>query len=567
VIPSVTKPRGPVRHAVLPLVVALTFSSAAAPAGGAAATQRLIVGFVEGTGTAAAGALDAALLKRLTGRAGMPLTPLHVMSYNARVFSLPQRVPEAVAAALAERLAADPAVAYAMPDRVMKPAFVPNDPFYARQWSLFEDAGGIRMPDAWDQERGDATIVIAQLDTGILAHADIDAARSVPGYDFISDPHMANDGDGRDPDPADPGDWVAAGECGSGKPADASSWHGTQVAGVIAAASDNGVGITGVNHGSRRLMVRVLGKCGGFTSDIVDGMRWAAGLPVPGVPDNANPARVVNLSLGGVGPCSPLEQDAIDEMNARGVAVVVAAGNGSGDIADQNPANCQGVIAVAATTRSGALATYSRTGAGVTLSAPGGDAADGLLALSNAGLSAPAADDYQSVAGTSFATAEVSGIVGLMLSINGDLNPQQVRDILVQSARGFPDASCNTTVCGAGIVDAAAALSQAVATTGNPDADGDGVKDINDLCPGTPAGVAVDADGCSVLQRNSTAGGGGDGGGGGGGGCALGHGAGSDPLLPLLALFSLLGPLRHRGPGARDFSSPRRSCAGPCGRN
>jgi serine protease len=562
-----------IRLAVLLCATALSFPSAGAYAGGPPSTHRLIVRFVNpGDGATQAG-VDAALLRRLNGRAGMALKPLHAMSYNARVFALPQRVPEAVAAAMAARLAADPAVAYAIPDRVMKPLFVPNDPLYARQWNLYEDTGGVRLPDAWDQEHGSPAIVIAQLDTGILAHADIDPARSVPGYDFISDRDMANDGDGRDADPADPGDWVAAGECGSGEPAEASSWHGTQVAGVIAAATDNGAGIAGVNHGSRRLVARVLGKCGGFTSDIVDAMRWAAGLQVPGVPDNVYPVRVINLSLGGDGPCTRLQQDAIDEVNARGVVVVAAAGNGWGDVADQNPANCRGVITVAATTRGGARADYTNTGSGVALSAPGGDAADGLLVLSNSGSTVAAADDYQSVAGTSFATAQVSGIAGLMLSINADLNPQQVHGILAQSARAFPDASCNSLLCGAGIVDAGADVLQSVTTLGSPDADADGVKDVSDLCPGTPAGVPVDTDGCSALQLNSAdSGGGGGGGSGGGGGCTLRRaGGGFDPLLALLVFFSGLGLIVRRHPGLRPscpaFSSPRRSCAGRCGRS
>jgi serine protease len=289
----------------------------------------------------------------------------------------------------------------------------------------------------------------------------------------------------------------------------------------------------------------VLGKCGGYTSDIVDALRWAAGLRVPGVPDNTHPARVINLSLGGEGPCSRLEQDAIDEVNARGTVVVAAAGNGSGDVGDQNPANCRGVIAVAATTRSGARAAYTNTGSEVALSAPGGDAADDVLVLSNEGLTVAAADDYLQVAGTSFSTAQVSGIAGLMLSINGDLNPRQVHDLLVQSARAFPDASCNARLCGAGIVDAAAAVQLSVTTPGNPDADADGVKDVNDECPDTPAGVSVDADGCSVLQL-SAANSGGGGGGGGGGGCALGRAGGFDPLLPLLLLFSALAPVVRR---------------------
>jgi serine protease len=540
------KPGRRIPLAALVLAATLSLLCAAANAVDSPKTNRLIVSFVNPADGGTPAGINAALLGRLNGRAGTVLTPLHAMSYNARVFALPQRVPEAVAARMAERLAGDPAVAYALPDRVMKPLFVPNDTRYAEQWNLFEDAGGVRLPDAWDLERGIPEIVIAQLDTGILVHADLDPARWAPGYDFISDRDMANDGDGRDADPADPGDWVTAGECGSGEPAEASSWHGTQVAGIIGATTDNGEGIAGVNHGSRLLMARVLGKCGGYTSDIVDALRWAAGLHVKGVPDNAHPARVINLSLGGDGPCDIHEQTAIDEVNARGTVVVAAAGNESGDVADQNPANCRGVITVAATTRSGARAAYTNTGSEVDLSAPGGDAADGVLVLSNEGLTVAAEDDYLQVAGTSFSTAQVSAIAGLMLSINGDLNPRQVHDLLVQSARTFPDASCNFQLCGAGIVDAGAAVQQSVTTTGNPDADGDGVKDVNDLCPDTPAGVSVDADGCSVLQLNAANSGGG--GGGGGGGCSLGRAGGFDPLLPLL-LFSALVPILRRRPG------------------
>jgi len=169
-----------------------------------------------------------------------------------------------------------------------------------------------------------------------------------------------------------------------------------------------------------------------------------------------------------------------------------------------------------------------------------------VLVLSNTGSTVAAADDYLTVSGTSFSTAQVSGIAGLMLSINGDLNPQQVHDLLVQSARPFPDASCNSQLCGAGIVDAAAAVQQSATTQGDPDADADGVKDINDLCPDTPAGVSVDPDGCSVLQLNAANNGGG---GGGGGGCALGRAVGSDPLLPLLLLLSALGLIVRRHPG------------------
>ena len=208
-----------IRLAAVLLAAALSFPCAGANAGGSPMTHRLIVRFVNPADGGTQAGLNAALLGRLNGRAGTVLTPLHAMSYDAWVFALPQRVPESVAAALAARLADDPAVAYALPDRVLKPAFVPNDSRYAQQWNLFEDAGGVRMPAAWDLERGVPEIVIAQLDTGILAHEDLDPARWLPGYDFISDRDRANDGDGRDADPTDPGDWVTAGECGSGEPA------------------------------------------------------------------------------------------------------------------------------------------------------------------------------------------------------------------------------------------------------------------------------------------------------------------------------------------------------------
>jgi serine protease len=444
-------------------------------------------------------------------------------------------MPEDMAAGIAARLAADPAIAYAEPDRLHRPLLVPNDPLYGQQWNLFEDAGGARLPGAWDRERGAPTIIIALLDNGILDHVDLDPARLVPGYDFISDPEIANDGDGRDADPADPGDWTAAGECIPGEPAAASTWHGIKVAGLVGAATDNGAGIAGVTHGTLLLMVRVLGRCGGFTSDIVDAMRWAAGLPVPGVADNANPARVLNLSFGGQGRCSRSEQEAIDDVTARGTVVIAAAGNNAGDVALTSPASCRGVVTVAATTRAGARATYTNTGTGVDVSAPGGDAGNGIPVLTNTGDTIPAADGFSLAAGTSYATAHVSGIAALMLSVNADLNPLQVADILAASARPFADASCDPSLCGSGIVDAEAAVQLAASTQGQPDSDNDGVNDVADLCPGTRPGEAVDAEGCSDRQLNGNGGGGG-----GGGGCAVSHVRAVDPLLLLLLLVAIV---------------------------
>ena len=530
------------------LAVSLLALTPVAEAGSPALTDRLIVKFKTLADAVPLEDGPARRLERLNSRAGMTLSRGRAMSADAWVYILPERVPEDVAARVAAHLAAAPAVEYAEPDRLLKPLFVPNDSLFDQQWNLFEDAGGARLPDAWDRERGAANIVIALVDTGILNHSDLDPGRLVPGYDFISDPSMANDGDGRDADPADPGDWAAAGECSPGDPAYDSLWHGTQIAGLISAATDNAAGIAGVTHGTRVLMTRALGKCGGFVSDIVDAMRWAAGLPVSGVPDNANPARVINLSFGGEGACTRVQQDAIDDVNARGVVVMAAAGNEAADVADMSPASCRGVVTVSATTRGGGRAAYTNTGAEVDVSAPGGDVNDGILVLSNAGETIPAADIFSRGAGTSYATAHVSGIAALMLSVNADLSPQQVENILVASTRPFADASCNPLICGSGIVDASAAVQLAGATQGQPDGDNDGVKDIVDLCPDTRAGDPVDADGCSDRQLNANAAGGGggggggdgDGGGGGGGGCSMSHGTVTDPLLPLLMLVAVL---------------------------
>jgi len=222
---------------------------------------------------------------------------------------------------------------------------------------------------------------------------------------------------------------------------------------------------------------------------------------------------------------------------------MVAAGNAAGDVDKQSPANCNGVVTVAATTRSGGRATYTNVGAGIDVSAPGGDFSDGLPVPSNDGDTIPAADNFLLVAGTSYATAQVSGVAALMLSVNEDLNPLQVRDILTGSARPFADSSCDQLICGSGIVDANAAVLRAASTLGQPDSDNDGVRDVEDLCPDTRADELVDADGCSDRQL-----GGNDGGGGGGGGCTVSAATVFDPLFPLLllvAVLRLVGGRRH----------------------
>lgn len=411
-------------------------------------------------------------LQALSTSADVDLSYLRTLSSGSIVVTLPEKRSLIEAIAIARKLHADPRVLYAEPDRWMRPLLVPNDGLFFQQWHYYEDTGGIRAPEAWEITTGDGEVVVAVIDTGILPHADL-ADRIIPGYDFVSDPLIANDGDGRDSDPGDPGDWVTPVESHTPGgpfedcPARSSSWHGTHVSGTVAAISDNGLGVAGVNWGVRLLPVRVLGKCGGFLSDLVDGMRWAAGLAVPGVPDNPVPAQVLNLALGGSGsgPCSITQQLAILEIVASGKVIVVAAGNENRDVANSSPANCIGVISVGATTRSGGRAPYSNFGGlgSITLSAPGGlqffpNDGNGVLSTLNTGTTLPQQDDFRFYSGTSMATAQVSGVVSLMLSINPQLTPDQVIQKLQTSARAFPDGSCQPPLCGAGIVDAGAAV-------------------------------------------------------------------------------------------------------------
>jgi len=442
-----------------------------------------------------------AAVQSLSVTAGITLAHARRMSGQADVVRLPRRMSIAEADEIAARLSADPAVEYVVPDRKMYPMRLPNDPKMniTEQWHYFGPSegsfGGINLPEAWDVTTGNPAVTVAVIDTGLVPHADIDdnlldgAGRVLPGYDFVSDPLRANDGDGRDADPTDPGDWVSAEDITPGSPFEGctsmnSSWHGTHVAGTIGALTDNGVGVAGVNWESRILPVRVLGKCGGYESDVIDGMRWAAGLPVPDVPANTNPAHVLNLSLGGNGPCDSAFQEAIDEIIAAGKVIVVAAGNEAQDVANSAPANCSGVIAVAAVARNGQRAWYSNFGSGITISAPGGDqyvpTDMQVLSTSNTGFKgpdpSPGGDRYVAHQGTSMATPHVTGVVSLMLSLDSNLIPAQVVRRLQETARPFPAGTgrdCTTTTCGAGIVDAAAVLalgaqiSAPVANAGN----------------------------------------------------------------------------------------------------
>ena len=429
--------------------------TAESSSGFSASTDQLIVRFRDAS---VANARAPQEVQRLANRLGESVQHRRSMSGRSEILKLARGYTRQEAQALARKLAADPAVEFAEPDLWMVPLATPNDSYYAQQWDLYESVGGINAPAAWDRTTGSAAITIAVLDTGLLPHADLNG-RKVAGYDFITDLAIANDGDARDSDPSDPGDWGCNGSY--------SSWHGTHVAGTIGAAANNGQGIAGINWVSGIQPIRVLGRCGGYTSDIIDGMRWAAGIPIAGVPANPTPARVLNLSLGGSGGCGTSYQNAVNDVVARGTVVVVAAGNSGIDASNATPASCNGVIAVGATTRSGGRASYSNFGSQVAISAPGSS----ILSTVNTSTTVPAADAYTFYSGTSMAAPHVAGVVSLMLSLNPALTPAQIKTMLQSSARAFPigtGTDCSTTFCGAGILNAAAALAAVAPMTPPP---------------------------------------------------------------------------------------------------
>jgi serine protease len=439
-------------------------------------TDRIIIKYRGSVTAAAASATPAqrGALHRgaqdVAARSGLTMKLVRVGFNDTHVMRLDRRLAHADAQRLAQAIAAaDADVEYAEADRVLHPMFTPNDTQYGQQWHYYEATGGLNLPPAWDKSTGSG-VVVAVIDTGYRPHADL-AANILPGYDMIADTTISNDGNARDSDAKDPGDAVVAGECGGGQPTqdESSSWHGTHVAGTIAALSNNGSGVAGVAFNAKVVPVRVLGKCGGYTSDIADGMVWASGGSVSGLPVNAHPARVINMSLGGSGTCDTTSQNAINSARSRGTVVVVAAGNSNADSANFSPASCTGVISVAAVNRSGGRAYYSNFGAKVDLAAPGGDmrtsAANGILSTLNAGTKAPGADNYAYYQGTSMATPHVAGVVALMLSKNPALTPDDVETKLKATTRAFP-ATCSQ--CGTGIVNASAAVDAAGGSTPPP---------------------------------------------------------------------------------------------------
>ena len=429
--------------------------------------------------------LEASDASGLSKHAKVPLSVLRRMSGGAHVLKMEQRVTLSEARVIAARLMHnDSSIEYAEPDLRVHPLFTPTDPDYATyQWSFFAPAGankgGANLPLAWDLTRGSSSVVVAVIDNGYRQH--IDFAPLLPGYDFITDPTLSNDGNGRDTDAQDPSDSVVADECYPGSPPRTGHWHGTAMVGYIAGLVNNGRYGTGVAPGVKILPARVIGKCGGLTSDVVDGMRWAAGLSVPGVPSNPNRANILSISIGAEASCNALGafQSAVTEIVNAGKVIVVAAGNGQLNPGLEAPANCNGVIAVTAHAIDGDLAQYANVSPQVALSAPGGGCGKlafqstcftesdpnglGTYGYTNTGLTSPGADSFRLGEGSSGSAAEVAGVAALLLSVKPTLTPAQVRSILQSSARPFPAGTWCTTaaatgLCGAGLLDANAAL-------------------------------------------------------------------------------------------------------------
>lgn len=507
--------------------------------------DRLIVKLRTPKAVALSTTMDATRAQALAKSAGTGMKALRVMAGGAHLMQLERAVPLSEARAMSARLAQDEAVEYAEPDVRFKALVVPNEPRYTQwQWNLFAPAssytagtvttpatGGANLPPAWDYTTGSDAVVVAIIDSGIVNHPDLNGAaiastyapsgRFLPGYDFVSANALglpanfvANDGNGRDADASDPGDWITAqektqypDECtmdGETAPYEASesSWHGSHVAGVVAATANNGLGIAGIGWNVKLLPIRALGKCGGSLSDIEEAVRWAAGLAVTGVPANPYPAQVINLSLGGGDTCGPTMQSAVSAAIAAGAVIVAATGNGS-DVNTISPANCNGAIGVTAHTINGENADYANVGMGTTLSAPGGGSPvqlgrgettdrpgfDGRYIFSTvlfgattptsqASGSADSGAAYAGFAGTSAAAPQVAGVAALLKSSVPAATPANIRSFLL-NVRPYPTGSACAPggglagMCGAGLLDAGLALG----STGN------------DAAPAAAAGV------------------------------------------------------------------------------
>jgi serine protease len=462
----------------------------------------------------------------LAGRVHLNVTKSRQLTPSMHVMYLQKTLYGADVDAVLKALRADPAVKFADVDQRRYPLVLPDDPLFypstnaAGQWFMLtpstltatSDASATDAVSAWAITTGSTGTVIADVDTGVrFEHPDLlrtgFGGRLLPGYDFVSEDQnpttgaalgtylMANDGDGWDPDPSDPGDWISASDQtsvlfpASSCPVADSTWHGTRVMGILGALTNNGIGIAGMSWNPHLLPVRALGKCGGYDSDIIVGMQWAAGMSVAGVPNNPYPADIINLSVGGSGSCPSDYADAVATLTGMGVLIVASAGNASGPV--EAPGNCAGVLGVAGLRNVGTKVGYSSFGPEVGVAAAAGNCGNASGAClksidttTNSGLTTPADSIYTNELdpnlGTSFSAPIVTGIAALMRAVNANLTPAQLIARIEASASAFPqpaglpvcpnadattgECACpnDGSECGAGMVNALQAVNAAL---------------------------------------------------------------------------------------------------------
>jgi serine protease len=451
------------------------------------------------TGEAAANAA----VSKFAARAGAKVLETRALVAGMSTLRLEPKIGESFAEQLA-RVRSDPDVEFAVPDERRFPHAVPSDPLFTGQWYLQNvQPAAINAQAAWDTSVGSTGIVIAVIDTGILySHPDLKRAnlggRVLPGYDFITNVSIANDGSARDSDPTDAGDFVSSADAAtttfSGCTVSGSSWHGTRVSGIIGALSNNSLGVTGITWSPWILPARALGKCGGFDSDIIDAMAWAAGRHVNGIPDNPYPAKIENLSLGSSETCPASYASVVTDLASTGVLVVASAGNEGGPV--DTPANCPGVAAITGLRHVGTKVGFASLGPEVAVGAPGGNCVNtgagqpclfSIDTTTNDGATTAGnntyTDQFNINVGTSFSSPIVSGIAGLMASVNGNLNSAQLIARLKEGSTTYPvssdptvpmcqapsasspqtsECSCTTSTCGAGMANALGALNAAL---------------------------------------------------------------------------------------------------------
>ena len=395
------------------------------------------------------------------GEAGVDAVDLTVgeqVSQDAILVELSEPVSLDEAKTIAADLQADPAVEWAEPDQFL---FTASDNAAPAAWNL-SGAFGV---DATSDPSAGLGATVAVIDTGIASHPALQG-KTVSGYDFVSSPEqlmasrqpnappVAFDGDyantgtfgvvGRDANPADPGDWRDV------APTRASSWHGTQMAGVISS----------IVPGAKIQPVRALSWRGGLLSDIAASITWASGGEVENAPVNENPSKVINMSFAVEAMCPTALQAAIDDARSRGSILIAAAGNANDDAAKYAPGNCNGVLTVGATNSAGLRADYSNHGRVIDLSAPGGDATQPVTSVSNTGTTIPAEPGAGSDFGTSIAAAHVSAGAAMLAGATPTITPDDAYRTLTgrDYTKEFANPTCDANPdysCGAGILSLA----------------------------------------------------------------------------------------------------------------